>query len=235
MAVRPEIDAAVGGIPVRIVELSVVGARLEHEERFSLAAPQLQLIGIGPAVTLPLRVIRTEIVGRSGAKLMYGTGVEFTGDRSTIETMLSPILRSVMPDSSKDDPPAPAAPKQPADVPPPPVPEPEPVLAGVSAPNASPAVAPAPARHSLDDTWTRRVNFLGVDPEDTLPYAQFRRSGDRWTKTYVATADQPEDGFTIPRDEPDLIELQRTFEYADAETQQMMRIALKAKLERSAR
>lgn len=235
MPVRPEIDAAVGGIPVRIADLSLAGARLEHEERFSLAAPQLQLAGSG--VALPLRVIRTEIVGRSGAKLMYRTGVEFTGDRATVEAVLSPILRSLTPDASKDDSPAPSVPKQRA-VPPPVVPEPEPVLAAVAAPTrpaAAPSLAPAPARQSLDDTWTRRINFLGIDPEDTLPYAQFRRSGDRWTKTYVATADQPEDGFTILRDEPDLIELQRTFEYADAETQQMMRIALKAKLERSAR
>lgn len=223
-----------GGIPVRVVELSLAGARLEHEERFSLAAPQLQLIGSVPAVALPLRIIRTEIVGRSGAKLMYRTGVEFTGDRANVEAVLSPILRSLTPDASKDHSPAPPVPRQPANVPPPVVPQPEPVLAAVSAPTPAPAVAAAPAaaRQSLDDTWTRRINFLGVDPEDTLPYAQFRRSGDRWTKTYVATADQPEDGFTILRDEPDLIELQRTFEYADAETQQMMRIALKAKLER---
>jgi hypothetical protein len=201
--IDPEIDATISGVPVRIVELSAVGGRIEHEGRFALASPELQIVWQGESMFLPARVVRSEIVGRSGSKLMYRTGIRFTGDPLRVERLLSAILRPTESRAAED----------------PPLREPQ------------PKILPPPQPAQLDDTWTRQVKFLDSDPEDALPYAQFRQTADGWKKSYVASPEQPQDGFTIPRDQRDFPELQRTFECADPETRRMMQIALRAQLE----
>jgi hypothetical protein len=200
VAIEPEIDARVSGVPVRIAELSAVGARIEHEGRFVLNNPELQIILNGAAMALPVRVVRSEIVGRKESKLTYRTGIQFTGDPLLAESLLSAVLGPV---ESKTADSAPLRPPQPK----------------------------APPQPQIDDTWTRRVKFLDSDPEDKLPYAQFRQTADGWKKSYTASPEQPQDGFTIPRDQRDFPELQRTFECADPETRRMMQIALLAQLE----
>ena len=67
---------------------------------------------------------------------------------------------------------------------------------------------------------------------DTFAYFHYQRpvqnQGDL-PASWELTPAQPEDGFTVRRDEPDLDELQKTFECADAETRRMMQIALESK------
>lgn len=198
-ALPDALQATVNDVPVRLLELSRIGARIEHDQRFPLQSPHLRLEWEGAAVTLPIRVRRSEIVARGESGLIYQSGIELdeSADR---EGLIAAILRWAE---------EPASASPPAPVPPAPVPRPS---------------------AALEDTWTREVHFLRSDVDDELPFAQFRLQDGTWTKDYVTTPDQPDDGFTISRDETDFAELQRTYEIADPETRRMIRIALQSKL-----
>ena len=196
------IETTVNDVPVRVLELSAIGARLEHEQRFPLSEPRLRLRWEGETVNVPMRVVRSQIVGQREAKLVYETGVTFEDAGADAERVIAGITGDV------------AAP-------------------ATVEPSVPAKRAEAPPRPVLDDSWTRAVQFLKSDVGDDLPYAQFRLRDSRWTKEYVATPEQPEDGFTIPSSQTDFAELQRTFECADPETRRMMRIALQSQLGRS--
>lgn len=194
----PGIDASINGVTVHLVDLSAIGARVEHEERFPLTAPQLRIAWKGSVTTIPLRVARSEIVGRRDSRLVYQTGIEF----ATIDSVAEGVVAAIMHQGTMLPPADPAAPEE--------------------------TKAPEP---SLDDSWIRQVRFRKEEiDEDHLPFAQFRLIGAKWEKSYVATADQPADGFTIRRDALDFHELQRTFESADPDTRRMMQIALESQL-----
>ena len=188
------LTAAIGDVAVRLIELSLVGAKVEHQERFALSSPQLRLTWKGERVAVPVRPARSEIVGREGTKLIYHTGLAFIGLDQAAERLIAAMLR-------------------------------DPVEA-----SAKPVVVEKP---SVDDSWTRQVHLLRNETDDHLPYAQFRLTEGGWEKDYVASPDQPADGFTIPREQRDFDELQRTFEAADPETRRMMQIALESQLLRT--
>lgn len=184
-------------VRVRVLDLSTIGARIEHEQRFPLQAPRLRLQWHGSEIALPFRVARSQIIARSQSGLLYQSGIQFTAADEAAESVITSMLQwAAQPESA----PPGAAPPQPA--------------------RAVP----------LEDTWTRQVEFLRFDLGDDLPYAQFRLGERGWVKEYVSSPAQPVDGFTIARDETDIVELQRTFECADPETRRMMRIALESKL-----
>jgi hypothetical protein len=200
-----EIEATLSGVAVHLVDLSVIGARIEHDGRFSLTAPQLCISWKGTTVTIPVRVARSEIIGRRDGHLVYSSGIQFSTTDPTIDGVVASILRR----AEGGDEPAAAAPKLP--------------LA------AAPSTMPTP--ESFDDSWIRKVNFLNNDlDEDNLRYAEFRLTSHGWEKQYISSPEQPENGFTIRRDDLEFAELQRTFEYADPETRRMMQIALTSKL-----
>lgn len=200
------IEATISGVSVRLLELSQIGARIEHEERIPLNAPQMRISWRGASVLLAVKIARAEIAGRRGTSLIYQSGIRFAQMDDDAETVIASILGW-----------AEAAP-------PPPKP---PVVEEAAAPPSS--LAPPP-RPSLEDSWTRSVRFFKDDLEEDLPYAQFRLTANGWHKDYVASPEQPEDGFTIERGDMDFAELQKTFEVADPETRRMMQIALEAKL-----
>ncbi len=198
-------EATVAGIPVRILDLSANGARVEHEERFPLTAPQLHLTAGGKSVSVPVRVARSEIVGRRDSRLVYRSGIHFTSVDADAEKIVASLIHGAKTPAMT------AAPGRPS----------------------SPLVPVTTAEgSSLDDSWIRRVSILKEEEEDSMPFAQFRLTEAGWTKSYVATPAQPPDGFTIRREELDFNELQRTFETADPETRRMMQIALESKLGR---
>ena len=195
------------GVAVRLLELSTIGGRVEHEERFPLTSPQLRITWEKTTITLPVKVARSEIAGRREERLVYQSGIQFTSSDPLADGVIASILRWAE-------------------------------GAAATAPTQTVAPAPPPAvanvkkeTRSFDDSWIRQVSFLRRDDEDDLPYAQFRYTENGWVKDYVASPEQPEDGFTIARDDTDFAELQRTFEYADPDTRRMMRIALEAKLQ----
>lgn len=202
-ALPDALEATVNDVPVRLLELSAIGARIEHDQRFPLQSPQLRLQWQGMAVTLPIRVRRSQIVAQGASGLIYQSGIELDTSTSAEATeMIAAILRWAE----------------------------EPAPASRATPPAPPVPATPPAARSLDDTWTRQVDFLRSDVDDDLPFAQFRLQDGGWTKEYVSSPEPPDDGFTIARGDTDFGELQRTYELADPETRRMIRIALQSKL-----
>jgi hypothetical protein len=208
------IYATVSGLAVRILDLSAIGARIEHEERLPLAAPQLQIAWREAVAILPVKIARAEIAGRRGSQLIYQSGVRFISKDAQAEAVIASILGWADATPAPENAPAAQA---------------EEVTPAATAPASQPAVPPM-ERLSLDDSWTRQVRFFKDDLEEHLPYAQFRLSATGWEKNYVASPEQPEDGFTIARNELNFAELQKTFELADPETRRMMQIALESKL-----
>jgi len=92
-AVPEGVAAEVGGVPAKLLELSMVGAKVEHFDRFPLTAPQLSITWKGQKATVPVRVARSEIVARRGAKLVYHSGLFILSIDSTNQGLLASILR----------------------------------------------------------------------------------------------------------------------------------------------
>lgn len=199
--VPEDVAAEVAGVAAKLVELSLVGAKVEHYERFALASPRLSMTWRGNSASVEVRAARSEIVGRQGDRLVYNTGLSFIDLNAITRGFISSILNAEAAGEIISTPPAPGPPPQ-----------------------------PPPETRSIDDTWTRRVHLLKEELDEDFPFAQFRLTDAGWRKEYVPTAAQPEDGFTIPRDRHDFDELQRAFEAADPDTRRMMQIALEAQL-----
>ena len=92
-AVPQGLTAEIGGVPAKLLELSMVGAKVEHFDRFVLTAPQLSITWNGQKVTVPVRVARSEIVARRGSKLVYQSGLFILSMDSTTQALISSILR----------------------------------------------------------------------------------------------------------------------------------------------
>src|SRR5205814_6171621 len=76
----------------RLIELRLVGAKVEHFDRFSLTGPDLTMTWRGNAATVAVRAARSEIVGRQGSRLVYHTGLYFVGLNSITRGFISSIL-----------------------------------------------------------------------------------------------------------------------------------------------
>ena len=80
------------GVAVRLLELSLVGGKVEHQDRFALSAPQLTMTWRGTTMTVAVRAARSEIVGRQAAQLVYHTGLYFVSPDSTTQAFIASIL-----------------------------------------------------------------------------------------------------------------------------------------------
>jgi hypothetical protein len=173
MALPEGIDARVGGVAVRLINLSAIGALFEHDERFTIPGARIEIAWQEHRASFPIKIVRTAIIRRP----TYQTGVQFTSTDPVSEGAIGAILRHGDP--------APAAPQKPEEA---------------------------------EDTWTRQVKLEADDTAPRLPYAQYRLTAAGWVKRYVASPEQPDDGFTLARGATDAPMLQRTFERADEET-----------------
>jgi hypothetical protein len=196
------IEATVSGAPVRLLDLSSVGARVEHEERFPLTSAHLHITWRGQKANISIRAARSEIIGRRETRLVYATGVQFVDVEPPAESVIASILSAAQGGAS-------------------------PSVVQEELPPISPINKVD--EDVLDDSWIRQV-FTRDDLEEGLPYSQFRLTENGWVKSYVATPQQPSDGFTIERGDMEFHELQRTFESVDPDTRRMMQIALESKL-----
>jgi hypothetical protein len=92
--VPEDVTAEVSGVAARLLELSLVGAKVEHHDRFPLGSPRLTMTWRGNAASVEVRAARSEIVGRDGARLVYHTGLYFVGINSITRGFISSILDS---------------------------------------------------------------------------------------------------------------------------------------------
>jgi len=101
------VTAEIGGVSARLIDLSLVGAKVEHDERFALTAPQLTLRWRGHAAVVNVRVARSEIVGRRGDTLTYRTGVYFLDPDAETQGVIASLLQGAQPPAPAAPPPAP--------------------------------------------------------------------------------------------------------------------------------
>jgi len=92
-AVPEGVTAEIGGVSAKLLELSMVGAKIEHLDRFPLTAPQLSISWKGQKATVAVRVARSEIVARRGAQLVYQSGLFILSVDSTNQGVIASILR----------------------------------------------------------------------------------------------------------------------------------------------
>ena len=97
-----DVAAEISGIPIRLLDLSLVGAKAEHRERFPLDSVKLTLKWQGRAVTFPVRVARSEIVRRESEQLIYATGLYFVDLNSEAEGLIASLLQDPKPAVPQD-------------------------------------------------------------------------------------------------------------------------------------
>ncbi len=113
VALPEAVHATVNDVPVRVLDLSALGARLEHERRFALDAPELRLEWRAATVTLAIRAVRSEIVTDGASAPRYRTGIEFAALHPVVDRVIASIASWAELELSKAPPaakPAPAAP-----------------------------------------------------------------------------------------------------------------------------
>jgi len=99
-----DVVAAVGGVSVRLLNLSANGALFEHEERFTIGGARLEIDWKGHRAVTPFRIVRTAIMGRRETRMVYQTGVQFMNTDPMSDGVISAIVRAC------STPPPPAAP-----------------------------------------------------------------------------------------------------------------------------
>lgn len=132
------VRATVDGVPVRVLELSPVNARVEHEQRFPLQSPQLRLEWNRSEIHLPFRIMRWQIVSRSESEPLYHSGIEFIALDPTAQGLVASILQWARQSAS------------------------------AVAQRAESSARKSEDAATLEDTWTRGVQRLRSDPDDDL-------------------------------------------------------------------
>ena len=92
-----EIRATVSGVPVRLLNLSSTGALFEHDQRFAIVGARMEIIWDGNTAALPVKIVRTAIMGRRATGIYYHTGVQFTLADPTSQGVIASILRVAEP------------------------------------------------------------------------------------------------------------------------------------------
>jgi hypothetical protein len=141
------VSGKIGDIEVKIVDVSLVGSRIEHVERVAMGATMpLRFNWRGEAMLIRAKVTRTEM--RSiGGKMVYSTGVQFANSVDESPDAVRKIMASLVKTSVADKPPAEVpifferAPFFRDEEPD----EPKPAKPAHAAPRAAPAQAPPPA------------------------------------------------------------------------------------------
>ena len=78
---------------MRVLELSPVNARLEHEQRFPMESPHLRLEWNRSEINLPFRVMRSQTVSRPEADPVLHSGIEFLPLDPVAAGLIASILR----------------------------------------------------------------------------------------------------------------------------------------------
>lgn len=190
-AVPPDVEFTIDKRPARLLDLSAIGARFEHADRLAPTADALHVRWRGTDVAVAIRVMRSEVVDRRGAHLVYVTFVRFTVDDELADWVIGSILSA-----------------------------------------AEAAAARAETNPlSLDESWTQKFRFVREEEGDGgLPYAQYSLTGRGWEESHSASPEQPENGFTLERNDSDFKTIQRIFERADMPTRKALRIAIAKRL-----
>jgi hypothetical protein len=220
ITLKEPIVAMIGDMEARIVEISLIGGRIEHIGRLNMnSAVTLQFRWQGENVKLKAKIARTQM-STVGGKMGYSSGVDFAKTAAEAPVILQRIVASFIEPESMGIPEPPPPPKASA---PPPKPKPK-----------APAPAPAPAKRQ--PISTEPAPFLAeVEDEieeiseesEVLPYVECAWVEEHWVKRRTREPKQPRQGFTMlaPDSDEEIDDFCRTFEVADPETQRMIRLS----------
>jgi hypothetical protein len=217
ITLKEPIVAMISDMEARIVEISLIGGRIEHVGRLNMnSAVTLQFRWQGESVKLKAKIARTEM--RSiGGKMGYSSGVDFAKSAAEAPVILQRIVASFI---------------EPESIP---LPEPAAPPPKTAAPKSKPpAAAPAPAKRQ--PISTEPAPFLpDIDDEveeiseasEVLPYVECAWVEEQWVKRRTREPKQPRQGFTMlaPDSDEEIDEFCKTFEVADPETQRMIRLS----------
>jgi hypothetical protein len=220
ITLKEPIVAMIGDMEARIVEISLIGGRIEHIGRLNMnSAVTLQFRWQGENVKLKAKIARTQM-STVGGKMGYSSGVDFAKTAAEAPVILQRIVASfIEPESMAIPEPAPP-PKASA---PPPKPKPK-----APAPPAAPAkrqpisTEPAPFLSEVED----EIEEISEEAE-VLPYVECAWVEEQWVKRRTREPKQPRQGFTMlaPDSDEEIDDFCRTFEVADPETQRMIRLS----------
>ncbi|MGZ7080145.1 MAG: PilZ domain-containing protein, partial [Thermoanaerobaculia bacterium] len=100
------VQAKVGDVAAKIVDLSLVGCRIEHAEKLSMGATlPLSFEWRGEPVRMTVKVARTELRSSSG-KMMYSTGIQFAPSVDSSPEVVQRIMGSLIKKSVEEHAPA---------------------------------------------------------------------------------------------------------------------------------
>lgn len=222
IALPEPIDAVLGLVAARLVEISESGARVEHDERVVVFSESvLKFTWRSHRLGVRVKIARSEIAGRRNNTLVYQSGLQFDTvselDRDAIASLVSFAL------TGED------APARIAD--------------GLNAwtrlqaePAAEPAAVPslhaAPAAFAAAATpaaaSAKSNPFMRDEDEDDPQYIRCELRDGEWVRQYVNTPEHPEVGFTVGIEQRgDVDGLMKTFEMADPDTRVMIRAAIR--------
>lgn len=223
ITLKEPIVAMIGDMEARIVEISLIGGRIEHLGRLSMnSSVTLQFRWQHENVKLKAKIARTQMT-TVGGKMGYSSGVDFAKTAAEAPVILQRIVASFIEPESMPIDVAPAQPKAAAPAAKPkPKPAPAPAPAAASAKRQPISTEPAPFLPDIED----EVEVIGEDAE-VLPYVECAWVEEQWVKRRTREPKQPLQGFTMlaPDSEEEIDEFCKTFEVADPETQRMIRLS----------
>lgn len=230
------ISGSIESADAQIVELSLIGAKVEHFNRLSMnSSATVQFAWKGKTIKLKGKIARTEMRSIRG-KAGYVSGVTFANKLEDapreLRWIMSTFVEQIEPEAEVATAPSPP--------PPPPTPAAAPKPPAAAKPLATKPVAAmpaAPVRKAPTPTpLPMPAPFLAIDDEveeldaaaEVPPYVRCEYLQDGgWEKTPTDDAKQPLSGFTMlaPETDTELDDFCRTYEMADPETQRMIRLS----------
>jgi hypothetical protein len=220
ITLKEPIVAMIGDMETRIVEISLIGGRIEHVVRLNMnSAVTLQFRWQGENVKLKAKIARTEM--RSiGGKMGYSSGVDFAKTAAEAPVILQRIVASFIEPESMPLP-------EPAPAPKPSAPKPPAAAPARRQPLSS---EPAPFLPEIEEDEVEEIS----EESEVLPYVECAWVEEQWVTRRTREPKQPRQGFTMlaPDSEEEIEEFCKTFEVADPETQRMIRVSFELAIAR---
>lgn len=193
------IDGSAGGMPVKIVELSAIGCKIEHTEKLALNSTiTLKFPWKDFPVELPATVMRMQL--RPG--MSYESGLKFADSLAAAPDIMRAIVASI---AKQELPPE--------------------IAIEILQPEEAELVVPIEFE---DIVIEKRVPAREPEPAaPALDLVECRLENGTWHRRQVTAVHQPDEGFiTQPASDAELDELCKTYGYADPDTRRLIRITL---------
>src|SRR5205085_2802382 len=163
ITLKEPIVAMIGDMEARLVEISLIGGKIEHIGRLNMgSAITLQFRWQGENVKLKAKIARTQM-SSVGGKMGYSSGVDFAKTAAEAPVILQRIVASFIEPESVPLPEAPPPPKASAPVA-------KPKAAAPVAPAKRQPISTAPAPF-LPDIEEDEIEEIGAESE-VLPYVE---------------------------------------------------------------